>query len=93
MDRKDVYKVIDGERTYQNVKGELYNWRPIHSVGDYIVFMQGYLNAAIARGSKDSGWDSALEELRKVVALGIACFEQNGVPERKRTDDKDPRMI
>lgn len=93
MDRKDVYKVIDGERSYQDIKGELHDWAPKHSVGDFIVFMQGYLNAAVARGSKDTGWNGALEELRKVVALGVACFEQNGVPERKRSDDKDPRII
>jgi len=83
MDSKDIYKVLDGERRYQDTKGELLGWSATHSVGDFIVFMQGYLNDAIKKGSHEAGWQGSLEELRKVVALGVACFEQHGVPERK----------
>ena len=88
MIRREVYDRLNGERSYQELMTKTKGWQQEHSVGDWIVFMQGYLNKAIARGSKEIGWDGALDELRKVAALAVACFEEHGVPERKSVDQK-----
>ena len=88
MDRKDVYAVIDGERNYQDNK-----WGPQANsnkpVESYIVYMQAYLADAIQAISKNAGTKLALDELRKVVALGVSCFEVNGVPNRKATVENE----
>jgi len=75
--RKVVYEVIDSERDYQDKK-----WG-IHpaSTGSYLVFMQDYLTEAMHQFTRQSGeiagWQ-ALDTIRKVTALGVACMEQNG---------------
>jgi hypothetical protein len=53
-----------------------------HAVSSYIVFMQDYLTEAIHYASREEGFCNALDSLRKVVALGIRCFEEHGVPPR-----------
>ncbi len=53
-----------------------------HSVGNYLLFMQDYLTEAIHRASREDGFDGALDSLRKVMALGIRCFEEHGIPSR-----------
>jgi hypothetical protein len=78
VSRRDVYDIIDGERDYQDKK-----WSgDIHSVGDWIVFMRTYLTQAETRFSKEVGDSGALDEIRKVAALAVACMEQNGYVER-----------
>lgn len=89
MKREQVYKVIDGERDYQNSK-----WSPNHmtdgvpadegkTVAHFIVYMDDYMTRAKHEFTGSGGDRATLEELRKVVALGVACFEAHGVPERK----------
>ena len=77
--REEVYRAIDKERDHQDLK-----WNAdVHSTGDWIVFMRTYLTQAETRLSKESKTEGALEEIRKVVALGVACMEQNGIVNRK----------
>lgn len=82
--RQKVYEIIDGERDYQDSKWDIQTGlnKPTES---YIVYMQAYLNQAIKDISFASGDQKALDSLRKVVSLGIACFEVNGVPPRTTT--------
>jgi hypothetical protein len=85
--REEVFQIINAEREYQERRwgfvspsGKLV---PVsHSVGDYIVLMDNYLAEAKRAFAKNHGDTAALNELRKVVALGVACFEQNGLPDR-----------
>lgn len=88
MDRQTVYTGIDGERAYQKRRwgdrqpdGTMKEDEP--SVAAYLVFMQHYLNEATKELSTKSGEDAALHDLRKVVALGVACFEHHGMPFRQ----------
>lgn len=80
--REDVYYIIDGERDYQDSK-----WGPQHDsrheVEAYVLYMENYLSEARKNLSTNGGVELGLDTLRKVVALGVACFEQHGVPERK----------
>lgn len=80
MKREQVYKVIDGERAYQDNR-----WgQKQTTIGQYIVYMQDYLTESIHHLARENTNDKALESLRKVVALGVACFEEHGVPERNQ---------
>ena len=82
MDRQKVYEVIDGEREYQDKK-----WTPDkhgnHEVESFILYMEHYLMKAREAISTQNGVLGGLEQLRKVVGTGVACFEKHGVPERK----------
>ncbi len=81
MTRESVYKIIDGERDYQ---GDLWNHQDsFNSVGDFITYMDVYLIKAKQAYTEKEGAEPALDVLRKVVTLGIACFEIHGVPQRK----------
>lgn len=93
MRRKYIYEIIDGERSYQEQvwgangskrTSQTNNSDPSkHDIGSWIVFMDYYLDLAKKEISTTDKETQVLDILRKVVALGIACFEQHGVPERK----------
>ena len=72
---EDVFSAIDGERDYQDTK-----WgKPHpHEIASFVLFMRGYHNKVVMRASTESGWNGALDELRKVATLGVACMEQHG---------------
>jgi hypothetical protein len=93
--RADVYKAIDGEREYQQ-KWEDAESKGIHETGAFILFMEHYLqearrlestleNGGNGRRIDDGlpGPEGSLDFVRKVTALGVACMEQNGAPERE----------
>lgn len=82
MERQEVYKVIDGERTYQDNKWGDKSHDNSHEVEAWILYMEHNLVKARIAISTQAGSQGGLEHLRKVVALGIACFEVHGVPER-----------
>ena len=82
--RDEVYLAIDGERDYQS-KWDLEESQGQHSVAEFIVYMQAYLNKAIEAVSfsaDPAASQAALHVIRKVTALGVACMEQNGAPVR-----------
>ncbi len=93
--RADVYKAIDGERSYQK-KWDTAESKGIHETGAFILFMEHYLkearrlestleNGGNGRRIDDGiiGPEGSLDFVRKVTALGVACMEQNGAPERE----------
>lgn len=81
MKRNEVYKIIDSERDYQDMK-----WGPQHDrhheVESFVLYMEDYLQETRKNLSRNGGVEKGLDSLRKVVALGIACFESHGVSER-----------
>lgn len=81
MTREEVLKIIGVEREFQELK-----WGTIsdhgHEVGAWITLMRKHLNDAEAAWcEKPSDYD-ALDEIRKVAALAVACGEQHGLIER-----------
>ncbi len=96
--RADVYKAIDGERTYQE-KWEDAESKGVHETGAFILFMEHYLQEArrlestLENGGNNRAFsyptggkrreEGSLDFVRKVTALGVACMEQNGAPERE----------
>ncbi len=92
MKMNEIFDIIRGERTHQKEKwgyrtsqfGDQAEYDDyIKSVGEYILYMEHHLHQARMKASTQDNHDGALDELRKVAALAVACFEQHGVPERK----------
>jgi hypothetical protein len=76
--RTEVYSVINGERDYQDrkwVKFDDAKW----SVGDWLIFIQRYVDEAESK----LGYPEALDSIRKIAGLAVACMEYNGAPKRK----------
>lgn len=79
--RQDVYSAIESERQYQN-----YRWPEAahtHSITEFLVYIEHYLNKAKAIVSTEDGQEGALDDLRKITALGVAAMEQNGAKRRE----------
>jgi hypothetical protein len=77
----DVLGAIVDERSYQDHKWGTPREHP-HDVGGYLTLMRVHLTKAEAAWAGSRGDENALDALRKVVAIGVACFEQHGVPLR-----------
>ncbi len=90
MTREEVYKAIDTEREYQE---KMWNSDTKASgatnISSFICWMEAYLRKAsdlACSNDETPGSESSkaiTDMIRKVVALGVACGELNGMPERK----------
>ena len=78
-ERKVVYNAIDNERNYQKEK---WQEQVYGSVGDYVAYLQHYQNELVADITKSGDTNAALNTMRKIAALCVACMEENGVVER-----------
>lgn len=80
--RNAAYNAINSERDYQEIK---WDGNP-HSITEYLVYMNDYINEAMHVVSRKADAEAnpiALDTIRKVTALGVACMEQHGAPLRK----------
>lgn len=85
--RQEVYRAIDGERAYQQLK-----WKhPVstgdngHSLGEWFMYLDDYsmqAKHALTRLPDEQGNQLALETLRKIAAMCVAAMEQHGAPVR-----------
>lgn len=86
--RADVYAAIDSERAYQDSL-----WNPettptegVHHVASWLTYMRSYLDEAVnqvSRAADPGASEAALETIRKITGMGVACMEQHGAPRRK----------
>ena len=84
MERKNVYKIIDGERDYQDSLNPKMDHKGFPTVEAELLMMEEYLkDARTAWTHSHANAVPALEIMRKVVGMGIRCFENHGVPKRK----------
>ncbi len=77
MKRLEVYDLIDGERAYQRARHEGHcvpHKDEDHSVADWILYMEDQLNQA-KKHIYNLDESLALDQIRKVTALGVACME------------------
>ena len=86
--RKIVYAAIDTERDYQDSRWNADTTASSgrHTVTEWIVFMEDYLRemkTQVSRNADPSATIQALHTMRKVVAMGVACMEQNGALPRQ----------
>jgi hypothetical protein len=76
MDRKKVYDLINNEREYQD-----YKWRDRDavSIATEILIMQEHLDKAKKNHiSLNFNGRLALDQIRKIVAVGVRCLETHG---------------
>jgi hypothetical protein len=78
--RAQVYDALDTERKYQdegrgNAKYEL------KSIGDFLSAFQVYMNDALA-SYKVGDSDAAIDDIRKITALGVQGMEKLGARRR-----------
>ena len=81
MTRAEVYQAINSERTYQDKKWGGSDHDRIWNVGDWLIFMDVYLQRAKQEYTAFAGNPS--DQVRKLAALAVACMEYNGVICRK----------
>jgi len=86
--RNQVYEALDSERAYQIAKAnKIKGGEAVHSPEEFIVYMEDYLREAktqLARSwTPDGHVPEAMDTMRKVVAMGVACMEQNGARTRE----------
>lgn len=74
----DVLTAVNDERVFQNRKWGTVKQHP-HEVGGWLTIMRKLLTDAEAQWASKQGDIGALDEIRKVVAVGLACMEQHGV--------------
>lgn len=88
MTRQEVYQLLDGERAYQNSRWpddpeEVLSQHktPLH----FVVYMQQYLHRAVQELTfvADPNYQTLLDNIRKVSALGVAAMEKFGAPSRQ----------
>lgn len=82
MEREQVYKLIDGERDYQDqLGGDRSDGHP-RSVGDYVTMLSHYQTKSVAAWTDNPGDSQALAVIRKIAAIAVHCMEQHGAPHR-----------
>lgn len=81
MKRENVYSAIDSERDFQDARWGTVEQHP-HEVGSWILIMEKLLADAREAWAGNAGDAKALDEIRKVAAVAVACGEQHGLPSR-----------
>jgi hypothetical protein len=87
--REEVYKAIDSERNYQQMRivrdGSTATNENPHTPEEFLLYMEHYM--FLARQTASTVWGPKckpilLSDIRKVLALGVACMEIHGAPHR-----------
>jgi hypothetical protein len=84
--RLHIYAALDREREYQEEKHGPTDHHGVHSVTEWLVYIEQYLNEAkkvVTYHSDPDARKRALCAIRKVTAMGLACMEQNGLVTRE----------
>lgn len=85
MDRKKVFEVIEEERDYQDLVWGGHNHDKFHEPEAWLVYIEYYLNKAKAVLSTEhtsKAYPEAMDSMRKIAALSVACMENFGAPRR-----------
>lgn len=76
----EVVDALRSERVYQQIKWGTTSPEVDQHPSDFIVCMEYYMHKVLAEATNSPSVESALEMLRKVIALALAMFENDGVP-------------
>src|SRR6185295_13046343 len=91
MTRENVYKLIDGEREYQdsfiadpkNDRSEGVNAYKNRTVGEELILIDTYLRRAKDAWSDTPSDTAALAIIRKISGLCVRCMENHDTPARQ----------
>jgi hypothetical protein len=80
--KEEVFAAVIQERDFQDRRyGGVH--QKMRQVPHYLVIMQRHLDKAAFNYADRAGNGAALDEIRKVIAVGFACLEEHGVVYRK----------
>ena len=82
IDRRLVYKAIDGERAYQDQRWQANPGRTIDEWALYLMVYASELCSLTSHTEYADNWDEKASYLRKIAAMAVAGMEQYGVVER-----------
>lgn len=86
LSREEVFTIIEQERNYQEKFDKLdqpgRQKDEFKSVETWITWMEVYLHKA-KTASINTDKTETLDNLRKVIGLGVACLEFRGAPSRE----------
>mgnify|MGYP003509088330 CR=1 FL=1 len=82
ISRDIIYRVIDSERNYQDLKWGNPEHDKNESVGNFLIYIERYLNHAKNAYIDANHEIEALARVRQIAALAVACMEQHGAPHR-----------
>ena len=88
MKRKDVYKLIDEEREYQEEK-----WGPdkYNSIEAWLIYIEDYLNVAkhsVTKSTNLIDYEIAKCNLRKIAAMAVCAMEQHDIMSRRQEEQE-----
>lgn len=90
MSQQDVIEKLQQERAYQDEKWGDINQRT-QQVGSYLTIMRGLLGKAEFEWQNSNNDLKALDEIRQLTAVGIACLEKHGAPPRILNQRSKPK--
>lgn len=85
VSRAEVYAVCDGEREHQDSRSRESETGGLHTVTEWAAYLAAYGQELLRVGSFTWGEECRLKQLdliRKIMAMSVACQEQNGVVPR-----------
>lgn len=84
MKREEVYKIINGERNYQDNMAKQNTYQLGNpTVEAELSLIEHYILEARKKLVTIGGDDVCLDMLRKVAGIAVRCFENHGCPHRK----------
>ena len=88
MERPEVYKLIDGERDYQNSRWNENTTDSAgqHSVAEWLVYIDDYTTEAkhiCSRNPDPMAREAAMDNIRKIAAMCVCAMEQIETSPRK----------
>lgn len=86
MNREEVYRLLDGEREYQDSLGTDRTDGVNRTVGDYITMLQHYQMELVRQWTLNPGCEQALDVIRKIGGISVHCMEDHGAPPRKKVN-------
>lgn len=78
MNRVEVYKLIDGERDYQDEQSKKWDHQGVVTVEAEILMMEEYMKKVREAWTNNYGPEQAMDQMRKVIAMGVRCLENHG---------------
>lgn len=80
--REEALEAVEAEREYQDQRwgGSVHDAN--ESVGNFLIYIERYLDKAKNAYVDANHSEPALHEVRKIAALAVACMEVHGAPKR-----------
>lgn len=78
LTRFEVYNYIDGERDYQDKLSSDRTDGREHTVGDFVVMLNHYIQKLNEEWTLNAGDEEALKVVRKIAGITVHCMEKHG---------------